>query len=77
MSELERRDEAICYAEMATPGRKLLQTHYICVNGPEVISKRRVFEGSLAKAWSNKDSILKLTAKLLDVNSDLEALPVE
>ncbi|GAB6029270.1 hypothetical protein CHUAL_005037 [Chamberlinius hualienensis] len=70
----ERTDEAVCYAETAIPGRKLLQTHYVNVNGQEVHLKRRVYEGSVAKAWSNKDSILKLTAKLMEVNKELNAL---
>ncbi len=69
-------DEAVCYAETAMPGEKLLQTHLIVINGTEVHNKRKVYDRSLARAWSNKDSILKLSAKLAEVNATLQALPV-
>uniref|UniRef100_T1IJW3 Replication protein A subunit n=1 Tax=Strigamia maritima TaxID=126957 RepID=T1IJW3_STRMM len=68
------RDEAICYAEMAKHGVKLLQTHLIVVNGGQVANKRRVMDLSLARAWSHRDTMLRLAAKLVEVDDQIHAL---
>lgn len=67
-------DEAICYAETASsPEDRQFANHLININGEEVLNKRKVYEKSRAKAWSNEDSILKLATAIMKESAELKS----
>ena len=67
-------DEAICYAETASsPEDRKFANHLININGEEVLNKRKVYEKSRAKAWSNEDSILKLATAIMKESAELKS----
>ena len=71
------QDEAMCYAETATsPQSRKFATHLVSINGEMVLNKRRIYERSLANAWSNEDSIFKLANALIEeIKAILEEAP--
>ena len=42
------------------------------INGEEVANKRKVYEKSRLVAWSNEDSILKLSTTIMKENSEMK-----
>ncbi|XP_077996237.1 uncharacterized protein LOC144449559 isoform X2 [Glandiceps talaboti] len=70
-------DEAICYAETATAGKKNVTTHLIVINGEEVARRRKIFDTSRERAWDCDRTVLKLTAAVLQHNKGVNAIDQE
>ncbi|XP_070571493.1 uncharacterized protein [Ptychodera flava] len=70
-------DEAICYAETATAGKKNVTTHLVVVNGEEVARRRKIFDTSRECAWDCDRTVLKLTAAVLQHNKGINAIDSE
>ena len=67
-------DEAICYAETASsPEDRKFANQLININGEEVLNKRKVYERSRAKAWSNEDSIIKLATTIMKESAEMKS----